>query len=126
MIYKNYLVPQLFELLNKLKSQTFSIQTQYKFIKINKVIQTELEIRQEQEHELILNYAERDENGTPIALPNGGIKIKKELYQQCLDKVNELNTITITLPDIYFSLEELEKLELTLGELELLEPFIKD
>jgi len=37
----------------------------------------------------------------------------------------EMNNRQITLPDIYFSLDELEPLGLTLGELELLEPFIK-
>jgi hypothetical protein len=36
-----------------------------------------------------------------------------------------MNNGQFTLPDIYFSLEELEPLELTFGELELLEPFIK-
>ena len=37
----------------------------------------------------------------------------------------ELNGLEIQIPDIYFSLDELEPIGLTLGQLELLEPFIK-
>ena len=36
-----------------------------------------------------------------------------------------MNNRQFSLPDIYFSLEELEPLGLTFGELELLDPFIK-
>lgn len=104
----------------------FSIQTQYKFLKISKVVENELEIYEEQKESLIQSYAEFDDKGQLIVSEQGGIKIKQDCLEDCARKIEEINALQITFPDIYFSLDELEPLGLTLGELELLEPFIKD
>lgn len=125
MIYKNENLQSLQQLLSKIKTMNFSIQTQYKFLKIAKVVKSELEISEEQKESLIQSYAEFDDKGQLIISEQGGIKIKEECLQECAKKVNEINSLQITFPDIYFSLDELEPLGLTLGELELLEPFIK-
>lgn len=126
MIYINRNLYALRTLLDKIKKFHFSVQTQYKFLKINKVVQSEIDIFEQQKQNLIENYAELDKNGKLIVSDNGGIKIKDECFQECVDKINEINMLQITFPDIYFSLEELEVLDLTLEELELLEPFIKN
>lgn len=126
MIYRNKNLPALGQLINKIKRQTFSIQTQYKFLKINQVIQDELELYEQQKSFLITNYADYDEYGQPIMLQGGGIKIKEEYVTDCVARIEEINSIEISFPDIYFSLDELEPLQLTLGELELLAPFIKN
>lgn len=126
MIYKNSKIQPLNQLLMKLGSMNFSIQTQYKFLKIAKIINNELEIQEQQKRGLIQNYAELDQNGQVIISDDGGIKIKNEYLIECSKKIDEMNAIQITLPDIYFSLDELEPLNLTLSELELLDPFIKD
>lgn len=126
MIYKNENLQSLQQLLSKIKTMNFSIQTQYKFLKIAKAVKSELEICEEQKESLIQSYAEFDDKGQLIISEQGGIKIKEECLQECAKKINEINSLQITFPDIYFSLDELEPLGLTLGELELLEPFIKD
>ena len=126
MIYKNEDLQSLQQLLSKIKTMNFSIQTQYKFLKIAKAVKSELEISEEQKESLIQSYAEFDDKGQLIISEQGGIKIKEECLQECAKKINEINSLQITFPDIYFSLDELEPLGLTLGELELLEPFIKD
>lgn len=126
MIYKNENLQFLRQLLSKIKSMNFSIQTQYKFLKISKAVESELEIYEEQKKSLIQSYAEFDDKGQLVMSEQGGIKIKEECLQECAKKINEINSLQITFPDIYFSLDELEPLGLTLGELELLEPFIKD
>lgn len=125
MIYKNENLQSLQQLLSKIKTMNFSIQTQYKFLKIAKIVKSELEICEEQKESLIQSYAEFDDKGQLIISEQGGIKIKEECLQECAKKVNEINSLQITFPDIFFSLDELEPLGLTLGELELLEPFIK-
>lgn len=125
MIYRNENLLSLKYLINKIKSMNFSIQTQYKFLKISKVVDEELAIYEEQRDSLIKAYAEFDEEGKPVINEHGGVKVKQEYLDECVVKINEINALQITFPDIYFSLEELEPLGLTLGELELLEPFIK-
>ena len=54
------------------------------------------------------------------------LKIKTEYLEQCKDDIQTINSIVTQLPDIYFSLDELENLQLTFAELEILMPFIKE
>ena len=112
-------------LIDKLKEKTFDINTQYKFIKLSKVIKEESQYAVEQELLLFNVYGERDEKGQFIANEQGGVKIKQDCLAECLEKLTQLSKRTVQLPDLYFSIDELQELGLTLGELEILEPFIK-
>ncbi len=124
MIIKQQQLEPLLILLNKISTKVFSIETQYKFLKIKKTLKSEYEIRQEQ-FQSLTKYCEVDENNNFIQLPDGSLKIKEEFLQQAQETIQQLNELEIQLPDIYFSLQELEPLGLTMGELELLESFIK-
>ncbi len=125
MICSTERLKELSKIIDKIKEKTFDINTQYKFIKISKVIREEEELINEQQFLLLKQYAEKNENGQFIVNKDGGFKIKEDCVEECGLKIMEMNNRQITLPDIYFSLDELEPLGLTLGELELLEPFIK-
>lgn len=125
MICSTERLKELSKIIDKIKEKTFDINTQYKFIKISKVIREEEELINEQQFLLLKQYAEKNEDGQFIVNKSGGFKIKEECVEECGLKIMEMNNRQITLPDIYFSLDELEPLGLTLGELELLEPFIK-
>lgn len=125
MICSTERLKELSKIIGKIKEKTFDINTQYKFIKISKVIREEEELVNEQQFLLLKQYAEKNENGQFIVNKDGGFKIKEECVEECGLKIMEINNRQITLPDIYFSLDELEPLGLTFGELELLEPFIK-
>ena len=125
MICSTERLKELSKIIDKIKEKTFDINTQYKFIKISKVIREEEELINEQQFLLLKQYAEKNEDGQFIVNKSGGFKIKEECVEECGLKIMEMNNRQITLPDIYFSLDELEPLGLTFGELELLEPFIK-
>lgn len=125
MICSTERLKELSKIIGKIKEKTFDINTQYKFIKISKVIREEEELVNEQQFLLLKQYAEKNEDGQFIVNKDGGFKIKEECVEECGLKIMEINNRQITLPDIYFSLDELEPLGLTFGELELLEPFIK-
>lgn len=125
MIYPSENLNGLIALIARIKTKKFSIETQYKFIKLAKIMEEELAIVNEQKYLLLDNYAEKDEKGMFIMLDDGGVKIKEEYLEECSKKINELNSRQITIPDISFSLDELEPLELTLEELFILEPLIK-
>lgn len=116
---------ELSMIIDRIKEKTFDINTQYKFIKISKVIREEEEYVNEQQYLLLKQYAELDEKGNFIRKEDGGYKIRQECVEECGMKLIQINNREVQLPDIYFSLDELEPLGLTLGELELLEPFIK-
>lgn len=116
---------QIDALIDQLSKKRFDIHIQYKFIKIRKAIKEEEEIYQEQIKLNCEPYFEKDQFGNPIMNEQGGFKISSEKINECYLLMHQMNSLDIQIPDIYFSLDELEKLDLTLGELSLLEPFIK-
>ena len=125
MIYSAQKLRDLTSLINRIKTKTFGIETQYKFLKLLKIATEEQSFVDEQLIILLDNYGEKKETGQIIMNEKGGFKIKDEYLEACAEKIEEINKRQVQFPDIYFSLDELEPLGLTLGELELLEPFIK-
>lgn len=125
MLIKRNKIDKIIEIIDKIRDKHFNILTQYKFIQIVKTLENEQDILQEQINSLIIEYGERDENGHLIQDESKGIKIKKECLIECSQKIHDIYELEIQIPDVYFSFDELDVLNLTLGELELLEPFIK-
>ncbi len=125
MLVKRIYLNPLFNLTSKLLSQQFSIQTQYKFLKLRKILDEELQIYVQQAQELT-KYFEVDENNNFIQTESGEFKIKPENFEEFNSKVREIDQMEIQIQDIYFSLDELENLGLTLADLEVLSPFIKE
>lgn len=123
MIIKRNNIQNLYNLLTSKGNCHFLIEAQYKVLKLKRALEQEVEIYNMQLTSL-QDYFERDEDGNPIQV-DGGIKIKNEFLDECNKKIIEINNTEIAVPDLYFSLEELEPLNLSLNELELLEPFIK-
>lgn len=125
MLIKRDKIKQINSLINSLNKKKFNINTQYKFIKIKKAIQEEENIYQEQIKINCENFFEKDENGQPIINKNGGYKIKSDKLSECYSLMNQMNNLEVQIPDIYFSLDELEELNLSLEDLSNLESFIK-
>lgn len=124
MIYKSSNLEGLSKVIYKTKNKTFSLETQYKFLKILKIIEPEIDIYNEQRALLIEHFAQKDSNGNFISDANG-IKVDPEKALECQAKIEELNEMEISFYDIYFRLEEFIGLDLTLEDLSYLEPFIK-
>ena len=102
---------------DKLKDKVFNIQTQYKLLKLIKIADEEYPIYMEQFQSLLDSYAERDDQANIIHSEDGGTKIKKNKMDILQEKLYELKQIKVQVPDLYFSLDELEKLELKMEEL---------
>ncbi len=102
---------------DKLKDKVFNIQTQYKLLKLIKIADEEYPIYMEQFQSLLDSYAERDDKGNIIHSEDGGTKIKKNKMDILQEKLYELKQIKVQVPDLYFSLDELEKLKLKMEEL---------
>ena len=108
-----------------LKDKKFNLQTQYKILKLVKAIEEEDELMNQSVLKIANEYAAKDELGQVIQNEEGGIKIDENKKVELAAALNDLNTAELQLPDIYFSLEEFEGLELTLEELDAFMAFIK-
>lgn len=109
----------------KLKDKKMDIRTQYKLIKIKKAIEKEKELYSEQLFMQCDKYFEKNEEGKFIMNQDGGYKIKDDKLEECNYIIKELNKLQVQLPDIFFSIEELELLDLNFEELETLIEFVK-
>lgn len=112
------------EIFNRVADTRFNISTQYKLIKLKKAIQEENEIYLTQLDRL-KDFFLTDENGNYIQNENGGYAIDQNRLEECKDLIDEVNALQVQVPDLYFSLDELEPLNLSFKELEALDPFIK-
>lgn len=119
---------QLNQLKSKIINNTMPIKTTYKFTRLFKEIDENVEFFNKTLSDLLDNYGQKDENGKYILTEDGnGVKIKEDKYNECLEKINELNALEANL--IYqpiFKIEELENLELSINELDSLMPFIEE
>lgn len=124
MLVKRKNLYTIMSIIDRIKGKTFNLQTQYKFLKIKKQIEPEFSIYLEQK---ILNgnpYFVKDENGNPI-MDKGGYTIITEKVNEFQKVMRDLAESTISIEDCYFSLDELEGLDLSLEELEVLMDFIR-
>lgn len=125
MLIKRNQLTHILNIIENNKDKQFNISTQYKMLLIKKKIKEDFDLIEEQ-YQLLLNlYGEKSEDGNFIKTKDDGIKIKESYQNECYEKIKEFNQLEVSIPDIYFTIEELESLNLTFFELEVLEPFIK-
>lgn len=125
MLIKRQDMIKILELINSLSDKRFDIKTQYKLLKIKKAIADEFEIYQQQLMNNCSEFFQRDEKGNLITDNCGGLKVIQEKVQECNQSIGELLNMRVQIPDVYFTIDELEKLNLTLEELNSLIDFIK-
>ena len=97
----------------------------YKFTKLLSSIETESEFFITKLREIISKYGDKDDQGN-FKEENGNILIQKQFIELAQKEVSALNNIEVTLPDITFTLDELEILNIKPADLRALLPFIKE
>ena len=120
-LYQILNLPHVYETILE-KNLPFSLA--YKLNKLAEAVNKELEFYRNSMAKLIDEYAEK-ENGQPVLLENGDIKIIPEKINECQQRINELQNVEITI-DVSFTPEELEPLEMSIKDLQNLMPFIKE
>ena len=120
-LYQILNLPHVYETILE-KNLPFSLA--YKLNKLAEAVNKELEFYRNSMTKLIDEYAEK-ENGQPVLLENGDIKIIPEKINECQQRINELQNVEITI-DVSFTPEELEPLEMSIKDLQNLMPFIKE
>lgn len=110
-----------------IKKKTLPIKTAYKLSRLFKVIDSEARFYTEQLNTIIEQYALRDENGDKVTTNEGNsIQIAPDYIDLTSQKINELLSLDVELPDLMFSLDELDSLGLTMEEVNAFFPLIQD
>ena len=118
-------VVQIGNLCEKFSNRVVGARLAYKLAKLSKAISGDINFYQEKYIEYLEMFGEKDENGNFVS-NKGNVKIISGLEQECKEKFNELNSIEVEIPDIKFSLDELEQLNMTMKDMLIFELFIDD
>lgn len=120
-------ISNLLRVCNTLQDKPLAVKIAYKFAKIKAKLQEDEEFYLTKLQEIIAKYGKTDDNGNYVIAEDGSsIRIKEGMVEDCQKAIEELESIEVELPDIKFTLEELDKLDLTLNQMELFINFIEE
>lgn len=114
------------QLYESLKQKILPVQTTYKISKLFTAIEEGSKFYAERLQQLIENYGIKKEDGQYQMMEDGSYEIKPEFINEVNHQQKELLNFEIDLPDITFTLDELEKVELSVEDFNQLLPFIKE
>lgn len=109
------------------KSQKLTMKTAYKLAQLARAIEDELKFYREKLQAIVTEYGLMDEEGRPVPTEDGnGVKLRPGTEAQCFSAMKELQDIEITLPDITFSINDFDGIELTVTDMGAMLPFMVD
>lgn len=112
---------------SQINKQKVPIKLAFKFSKLFSQIEESTNFYREKLQEIIDTYAERDENGDMVPATDGtGVQIQKDKIAECQEQLNELTSLEVEVPDITFTLDELEPFNLSIEQFDVLLPFITE
>ena len=115
------------EIAPKILKQSLPIRTTYKLSKLLDSVQNESEFYHKHLNEIISTYGKRDENGQYVLTEDkNGIQVDADNLVTVEEKLKELHNLEVELPDVTFTLDELEQLDCTVQEFNSFLPFIED
>lgn len=117
---------RLYEICKKFSNQVLPIKVSYKLAKTALCLEQEVEFCRAQYSKYLNLYAEVDEQGQFIIASNGGIKVKEGLEEESRQKFAELDALEIEIPEFELSLKDLEGVEISVSDMTILVPFIKE
>ena len=127
---KMFEVLELQTLYNSIFNVKLPLKTAYKFTRLMKRAESEIEFYQGKFQEIVAEYGEKDENGQYKFTEDGqSIVIIAGKEQECNRKLMELRNLDVEINDIKFTLEDFEKLEelnLSISELACIMSLIED
>lgn len=110
-----------------LKEQEMPIKLAYRLNQIEEICEKKVIFYETKMRDIITRYSEKDNDGNPVFLEdNKSIKILPEHVQECTEKIQELAELDVDLPDIKFTLDQLDELKLSVLEVKALMPFIDE
>lgn len=118
-------IDPLKETLLSISQKELPFRLAYKISKLSEKIEKDYLFFTEEVQKIIVKYAERDEKGE-IAFEGNNVKIQRDLIEQAEKDLQELDEVEIEQIDVFFTLDELENLNIKPLEVSALMPFIKE
>ena len=111
----------------EVKDKKLSFKVLFKLSNLAKAIDEKTIFYREKLQEIFKEYGEFDENRNLIPTEDGkGIKVKPGTEQECVAKINELQSLDVELPEIKFNIDDFGDIELTIEIFNLIKPFLNE
>ena len=118
-------IDKLYATLSSLGDKEMPIRLAYKITKLLSQIEEDYTFYMEEVRKIALKHAKKNESGEP-EIEGANISIQ-EGHMDILEKeLLDLSKVDVSKPDICFTLEELEILQITPTNLQILLPFIEE
>lgn len=118
-------IETLYNTLSSLKEKEMPIRLSYKFTLLLDKIDCDYNFFISEMRKIINKYGLKDDQGE-LVQENGNIKINPDSLSLAEKALQELHETEITLPEVTFTLDELESLNIKPADLRALLPFIKE
>lgn len=111
---------------NQVAQMKISSKLAYKIMKFCKGVATEEEFYNTKRAEIIRKYAIKDENGQIVVSDTGMASFVPDKIDEANAAMRELNNIEVDVPNIKFTLSELDELKLSVADMFVLDAFIEE
>lgn len=124
---KMYQALNIFNIYGRVKELKVPAKVAYKFNKLCNAFTDDVTFYHTELNKIFEQYGERDENGSLIPLEYGyGVKVKSENMPTAQKELNNLDGLEIDAPDIKFTIDELDGLQLSIEDFNRMLPFIEE
>jgi hypothetical protein len=112
---------------SKVKSQKLPFKTSYRLTLLAQEIEKHINFYQSEFNNLLMEYGKKDSNGNLIPTQDKqGIILLEEKKEEAYAQLNELQLLEAELPEVWFSVDEFDGIELSPEEMIAIMPFIKE
>lgn len=118
-----YIAKQVFD---KLMGETFTGKQSFTIARLAKTVEKEVSLFEEQRQAMVSRYADKDEKGELKVDDKGMIHIDDSKIHEVNSELNDMLSAEITIEAKPINIEWLDKISITPGELQALEPFIEE
>lgn len=126
MTIKMYQVFRILNIYKEIKELKVPAFIAYKFNRLCTNLEENCKFYDEQVNKIIQEYADREEDGTIKRTPDGGIQVKDGQTAVAQKELNDLDNLDVEVPEIYFTVEELDRLNLSIADFNYMLPFIQE
>lgn len=123
---KMYEILELSNLYNSISNIKLPIKTTYKFAKLMRQVEQEINFYQTKFREIVEEYGVKENGQYKFTADGTSIEILPGKENECNSKIAELRNLDITVDEIKFSIDELSSIDISLSDLSCLMPLIED
>lgn len=123
---KMYEIIELQSLYNSIANIKLPLKTTYKFTRLMRRAEEELEFYQQKFREIVEEYGVKENGQYKLNSDGQSIVIIPGKEAECNKKISELRNLDVPIDNIKFSIEELDKIDVSISELNCIMSLIED